>query len=80
MNEERFSFERLESKLAVYVPSTPVLGSRRSTRWSFLVALPSAAIGMLASYVFDGKVALIVALIALAVELIAVGTLVVNTI
>lgn len=80
VNGEEFSFERLESKLEGYAPSVPLLGSGRKTRLAFLVSFFSAAVGILASYVFAGKIALAVALIALCIELISIGVLIFNTI
>ena len=80
VNEEEFSFELLESKLEGYAPSVPFLGPSRTMRLSFLVAFLSAAVGILASYVFTGRIALAVALIALCFELVSIGVLVFNTI
>lgn len=80
MNEEEFSFESLEAKLDGYAPSVPLLGAGRKTRLAFLAVFLSAAVGILASYVFTGRFAQVVVLVAMFVELVAVATIVINTI
>lgn len=80
VNEEEFSFESLEAKLDGYAPSVPLLGGDRKTRLAFLAVFLSGAVGILASYVFTGRSAQVVALVAMFIELVAVATIVINTI
>ncbi len=80
MKEDVFSFESLEFKLATSAPGLPVSKQRKSSRIALVVALPGAAICVVASFFLPGNVGLAVALMALLLELFAFATLAVNTI